>query len=147
VKFTVQKTKSLLIPLVVIIILLVAAAPAYYFYTQYNKSQALLSNPSQAAVEELKSVKDKVGKLIELPSNEEPTLATVSDKNQLAGVALFAKAENGDKVLIYTKAGKAYLYRPSLNKLIEVTSVSLNQNASTASPSATPTQTKPKPPK
>jgi len=127
--------------------LLVAAAPAYYFYTQYNKSQALLSNPSQAAVEELKSVKDKVGKLIELPSNEEPTLATVSDKNQLAGVALFAKAENGDKVLIYTKAGKAYLYRPSLNKLIEVTSVSLNQNASTASPSATPTQTKPKPPK
>ncbi len=127
--------------------MLVAAAPAYYFYTQYNKSQALLSNPSQAAVEELKSVKDKVGKLIELPSNEEPTLATVSDKNQLAGVALFAKAENGDKVLIYTKAGKAYLYRPSLNKLIEVTSVSLNQNASTASPSATPTQTKPKPPK
>lgn len=66
----------------------------------------------------------QVGSLVALPAEEIPTLATVSDKSKLANQPFFEKAENGDKVLIYEVAGKAYLYRPSQNKVIEVTTVS-----------------------
>ncbi len=69
---------------------------------------------------------NKVSLLIDLP-NESPTIATVSDKNELKDQPFFAKAENGDKVLIYAQARKAYLYRPSSNKMIEVAPINIAQ--------------------
>ncbi len=101
-----------------------AAAPSYYFYNQYQKSQELLKNPTEAAKQEVQALAGRVGRYIELP-NEEPTVATVSDKKKLKDQPFFAKAENGDKVLIYTQARKAILYRPSINKIIEVSTVNL----------------------
>lgn len=116
--------------------LLIAFVPSYYFYSQYQKSQKLLQNPTEAAREETKSLIAKVSRLIELPNNEEPTIATVSDKEKLKDQAFFSKAENGDKVLIYTQAKKAILYRPGANKVIEVAPINLGQTLE-SSPSAT----------
>ena len=65
-----------------------------------------------------------------MPSSEAPTIATVNDITKLKGQAFFADAKNGDKVLIYTKAGKAVLYRPLTNKVIEYSTVNLNGNTS-----------------
>lgn len=67
----------------------------------------------------------KVSVLITLP-NEVPSVATVADKSKLADQSFFKNAENGDKVLIYTEAKKAYLYRPSANKIIEVGPININ---------------------
>lgn len=64
-----------------------------------------------------------VGNLVALPVGETPTLATVSDKSKLANQPFFRQSENGDKVLIYKVAGKAYLYRPSQNRVIDVTTI------------------------
>lgn len=120
------------------IVILAALAPSYYFYNEYQKSQSLLKNPTQAATAEVKAIKDKVARHMELPTGEEPTLATVSDKEKLRDQAFFAKAENGDKVLIYTQARKAILYRPSIDKIIEVSTVNLGEGESeTASPPQT----------
>lgn len=80
----------------------------------------------------------KVGKLIELPSDEQPKIISVSNKEKLAGQLFFLNAENGDKVLIFPKSGKAILYRPSENKIIEVAVV----NSDRWSPPPTPSQTK-----
>lgn len=102
-----------------VLIILVAAAVSWYFYMEYQKAQALLKNPSSALAQKDKEIIAKVGKLIELPS-EQPTLAEVSDKSKLANQAFFANAENGDKVLIFSHAKKAILYRPATNKIIEV---------------------------
>jgi hypothetical protein len=76
-----------------------------------------------------------VGKLIKLPADEKPTLATVTDVEKVKDQSLFKDAQNGDKVLVYTTAKKAILYRPTDNKIIEIGAINLSQQASS---SATP---------
>jgi len=107
--------------------LIVAAAPSYYFFNQYKNAQELLKNPNQIAQKEIKDIVEKIGKIYDLPKGEDPTLATVSDKDKLKETPFFLKAENGDKVLIYTKSQVAILYRPSVNKIIGVAPVNLGQ--------------------
>lgn len=61
----------------------------------------------------------KVATHIVLP-DETPTIATVTDKEKLSSQPFFLQAENEDKLLIYTQAKKAILYRPSTDKIIDV---------------------------
>ena len=68
-----------------------------------------------------------MGKLLALPSDEKPTVATITDVEKLKEQVFFKNAMNNDKVLIYTKAKKAILYRPSENKIVEVGAVNINQ--------------------
>ena len=99
------------------VIVLALAIVAFYFYSQY---QSIKKNPNQAAQAETEQLVAKVGKLIELPKNEEATVVTLVDKEKLKGQAFFSNAENGDKFLIYTKSNIIIVYRPSQNKLINV---------------------------
>lgn len=70
---------------------------------------------------------NQVGRLISLPTDEVPTVATVTDIERLKDQLFFANGKNGDKVLIYTNARKAILYRPSEKRIIEVGAVNINQ--------------------
>ena len=63
-----------------------------------------------------------IGERVMLPHGERPTLATVTNREKLDGQAFFQKAEQGDKILIYPHASRAYLYRPSTGKIIEMAS-------------------------
>jgi len=129
------KPKEFLILLVVAIIV-VAVASSFYLFDQYKKTKAeltkLKANPSEASQQEAKSLIEKVGKLVNLPEGEQPTVATITDIERLKDQAFFAKAKNGDRVLIYTQARKAYLYDPIADKLIDVAPVNIG------TPSATP---------
>lgn len=119
------------ISLGVIVLLLLASLPAYYFYNQYKTAESL-SNPTASAAEQVKALTAEVGKIILLPTGEAPTIATVSDKTKLAGQSFFAHAQNGDKVLIYSNAKRAILYRPSEKKIIEVGPITINGSAGKA---------------
>lgn len=90
-----------------------------YFYFKYKK---LALNSDVAVKNEVRIMTEKIGKFMELPQEDEPSVATVSDTEKLKGQAFFSNAQNGDKVLIYGKSGKAILYRPSENKVIEISS-------------------------
>lgn len=98
---------------IVLLAAVVLASVLGYFYIQ---NQNMKANPQ----EQERSLIEKVGKLILLPQNETPKIATVTNRNQLPDYYFFANAQNGDKVLIYSQAKKAIVYRPSENKIIDV---------------------------
>ncbi len=108
-----------------------------YVFSKKAKT-AKNGNPSVKAQNEVQDLIKAVGALIELPPDETPTVATVSDKTKLQGQSFFSHAENGDKVLIYPKAKKAILYRPATKKIVEVAPLNIN-----TPPSPTVSQTEP----
>lgn len=108
---------------------------------QLKKENARLSNPQAAAQAESQSLVAKIGQLIDLPSGETPTVATVVDVNKLQSQPFFAKAQNGDKVLLYAQAKQAILYRPSTNKIIQVAPINIGSGTPTTSSSTTKSTT------
>lgn len=98
------------------------------------------NNPAVKSAEENKQLIEQIRKLIILPEDEEPTIATVNDLSKLQNQPFFANAQIGDKVLIYNKAKKAILFRPSENKIIELAPLIDNSSAATA-PSSNSNQT------
>ncbi len=129
-----RQKKGFLSKLPWIIVLIILIAAGVFAAMQYKQSKDLKKqisdlkqNPQKATEEETKALLDKVGQLIDLPS-EQPTIATVSDLAPLKDQPFFANAQIGDKVLIFTTNKKAILYRPSTNKIIEVAPVNLDDN-------------------
>jgi len=112
----------------IIVIAVIAIAVSSFFFIQYQKAQKIINNPGLAGQLEAQSLAKKVSRFISLPGDESPTIATVSDFEKLKDQPFFQKSQNGDKVLIYTKAKKAYLYRLSTDKLIDVTIVNVDSN-------------------
>jgi len=68
---------------------------------------------------QLHTVIAKVGKLMYLPTNETPALATVVNPAQLQG-NLQNIAKKGDDVLVYEKNSELIVYRPSSGKIVTV---------------------------
>jgi len=121
-------SKSKIFLIVASIVVIAMAAAAVYFFIQY---QGIKKNPNQVAQAELNKIVKLVGKLIALPSDESPTLATVLDKDKLKDQPFFANTQNGDVILIYTKAKKAIVYREKENKIINVGPISIDQKNGT----------------
>lgn len=122
--------KPYLIGAVVILLLFVSLSANSYRLSKQNKVlgaqfEALKKDPQMFAKEEIKALTDQLAKLVVLPEGEEPVVATVTDKERLKDQAVFAKAENGDKIVIYAKTQKAYIYRPSKNVLVDVIPVNI----------------------
>ncbi len=107
-----------------------------YFYRQYAVTSSQLSTLSAVTQEGAKALTARVSLLMLLPTDEEPTIATVMDKDKLKNQPFFANAQNGDKVLIYTKAKKAILYRPTQNRIIDVGPITIGQQDATPSAKA-----------
>lgn len=114
------------------IVIALALAGGIYGYKQYDdlrKENELLSDPQASAQAEVDRLKSDVAKLIDVPEDEDPTVANVVDASKLSEQAFFANAQNGDRVLIYSQAKKAILYRPSTNRVVEVAPIDIGENA------------------
>ncbi len=95
-----------------------------------------------SAQTEISSLVSQVGKLIVLPSNELPTVTTISDASKLNGQPFFKNAKNNDKLLVYANSKWAVLYRSSENRIIEVGAFDVNQLATASpAPSVSPSPT------
>ena len=79
-------------------LLVVALGALGYLYYHFTHNQ------TQDVKTEEELLRDTVGSKILLPE-EAPQIATVTDKTKLADQPFFKKAENGDKILIFTNSG------------------------------------------
>lgn len=94
----------------------------------YKNKYLSINNPTQNEKNEAESLFKKVGKLIVLPTDELPTIATVTEPEKLKGQSFFEKAKKGDKVLIFTNAKIAILYDPVINKIITLAPLNIDDN-------------------
>ncbi len=112
--------KGLVMKISIGVVVLAVLAGGYYFYMSSQSPEARVAAETQSAVE-------KIGRLIALPENEAPTLATVTDPAQLKDQPFFAKAEVGFQVLLYPVSQKAFLYDPKKDIIVEVATLNLGQ--------------------
>lgn len=106
--------KRLIIPLLLITAPILFTAVAFLM----SQDSRNLSEPSVLI--------SRVSKHYVLPENEEPTIATVTDKSKLT-TEFFKSSENGDKILIYESNRLAIVYRPSIDRLVAVGPVDISQ--------------------
>lgn len=129
---------NIVLGLVGVLVLIAALGSAYYFYDRYQKSQdeisTLVNDPQAVVQKQTEELLADIGKVVDLPEGENPTVATVNDSTKLKEQPFFSEAENGDKVLIYTEAKKAFLYRPSTKKIIEIAPVNIGEEESKTAP-------------
>lgn len=126
-----RKTGSNKVAIIVLTVALVAAVGlGIYLYMQ---NQDLRNNPEssqQAQQDKANKMKDKVAKLIEVPTDETPTLATVTDADKLKDQPFFQGAQNDDVILLFPQAKRAIIYRESENKLINVGPIAITSDSS-----------------
>lgn len=79
-----------------------------------------------ASSDSLQAVENKVSKHMLLPTNEQPALLKVVDKNELESPFLKDKAQNGDEILVYKNNRIAIIYRPSIDRIVGVGTVSID---------------------
>jgi hypothetical protein len=119
----------------ILVIALISAGGMYYLARNKPEVLGLAKNAEQVQAE-TRNLIEEVGMLMTLPSDENPTIATVSDVEKVKSQNFFRNAANGDRLLIYANSRKAILYRPSEKKIIEVGAVNINQ--ATPGPSTSP---------
>lgn len=131
----VKKSLAGYIKLLVLVLVSLLIGGGVATYVIKMKPELLgFSKGQQQVLTEIDVLVSEVGKLISLPSDEKPTVATITDIEKLKDQAFFVNAKNDDKVLIYTNAKKAILYRPSEKRIIEVGAVNINQASPTPAP-------------
>jgi len=128
-----KKDAKKIIILSLFFLLLVATIYLLFSYLKTQKELSMLKDPvAQEAALKVENDKliQKIGKLIELSTTEDPVVGTVNDATSLAQQQkFFVNAKNGDKVLIYKD--KALIYRPDNNKLINVGPVYIDSTSTT----------------
>ncbi len=126
----IQFSQFYIIP-VLFIVGLITLVLCIYFFVQYQRTQALLNSPSELIKQQGDEILQIISPVIHISHNETPTIATVADKSKLMSQPFFERAENGDKVLIFRSSNTVVLYRPTLKKVIAVSTIPKEQQVTT----------------
>lgn len=122
-----MEKKAVLLSFFILVLLAVGGAGAgIYYYQKYTATARRAADPKAEA----KEVLAKLGKLIDLPAGEEPTVATVTNADQIKNQPFFSKAKNGYRVILYTNGRMAILYDDVANKIINVGAINVNASGS-----------------
>lgn len=109
--------------LLIIIAIFLIITLGVFIFLQKNVKRSDAGENTQAILKHISTV-------IELP-DEKPIIAIVSNKTKLTNKEFFANADIGDILLIFPNAKKAFLYRPSIEKIIEFGPLLLSQPSPT----------------
>lgn len=131
--------KSSTVKIIVALLLVVSLAANGWLFWQYQENQDEIaqanetielfkSDPESAQRLTTQEYIDKVGRIYDLP-DEAPELAIVRDKDELDDNEFFARAENGDVLLIYPEAELVILYRPSTDRLVNTSNLTIDNQS------------------
>lgn len=136
--------KKLIFVLFGVLFVALASAPTLYFYSKYQSLKKKVQT-QESVEEQMQALVTKVGRHILLPEGETPTIFTVTEKDKLSGQTFFANAKNGDKVIIYSNAKRAFLYDPVADKILEAGPVLATESTTVAGSQTITPASKPTP--
>lgn len=114
----------------VVVSMLYVAFPAYMIILQAPKLQQGLPQPIEQQLPKQSvlgsneyaghgdDVVEAVSRKTSLPQDETPMTGTITDPEKLHDQKFFHIAQKGDKILIYKKNKKVYMYRPSTQQVL-----------------------------
>lgn len=100
---------------VLVLLCFCLAGSSVYFY---RNSKAVGDDASVMHAE----IIDKISSVLVLP-DEAPTVITVVDRQRLSNQQLAQRVHNGDVVFIFSDANKLVIYRPDIEKVVDILSV------------------------
>lgn len=98
---------------------LIKKAPIAHFQTK----GCSLGVPHSKMYEE-ECILYKMGQIADLPKDDTPSFAKISDESLTGNVPFLKNGKNGDYLVIFPKSQKAFLYRESENRMINTGPVS-----------------------
>lgn len=110
------------LPWLIILVLLLVLV---FLYVEYRSAQNKLTGDNQTTA----ALVSELRKIVVLPSNETPTVATVINADKLKSQTFFAHALDGDKVIVYNREKEAILYRPSTNQIVTIAPVTVTPSS------------------
>jgi predicted membrane metal-binding protein len=116
------KIKNKTIVLLIFLAVLLALAGGFFFYKYWQARQSDSQRQAKALLK-------YVGTIADVPAPETATIATVTDTSKLSNETLRARSQNGDKLLIYARAKRLILYRPSTKKIVETLAIETGAKA------------------
>lgn len=125
-----MKKSTKMLGLIIAGLFLVSLISNGYFYLKYKHARD--SDPNIQTQQIVASLQ----RTVDVP-DETPSVLTVVDKSKLKDSQIAEKAENGDKILLFQKAGEVYIYRPSTDKLINILNITNSASQPASSPAGT----------
>jgi hypothetical protein len=110
-----------------VLLFLISAASAGFFFWKFRQTQKQLvvlssvEGQKEIAKKDTDELLAKLKRLMIIPENEDPVVATVTDRDALAkDQPFYANASNGDRVIAFLKNRKAIIYNPAKNIIVNV---------------------------
>ena len=125
------------------VVILAVVIGAGYFAMNNASVKSLFNKNSNPSQEEINKLVAKAGKLIILPSGENPVVATINDAETLKKEQPFYNdAINGDIILVYATSTRAIIYSPSRDIIVNSGPIFLENTKTPATATSTSTKKK-----
>lgn len=112
---------------VILLLLLVALiAVSAFLYLKYQETQkqveklSTIQGQQELNKTQVNQLLGEMRSIIVLPKGEDPVVATIVDIKQLKDKEFYKDAKNGDRVVVFSNAKKAYIYRPETKTIVNV---------------------------
>ncbi len=121
--------------IIITVLLFALAGGGYYFYSKYSETKqeveklSTVQGQQELNKSQTEQLLSEMRSIIVLPAGEDPVVATITDINQLKKNEFYKDAQDGDRVIVFATAKKAYIYRPSTRTIVNVGAFQLDQQS------------------
>lgn len=141
-----KHTKNKFLWFLVVVILVALAGGLVFLYTKYSETKkeveklSTVQGQQELSKTQTQELLGEMRKIIIMPTNEDPVVATITDINQLKDKEFYKDAQNGDRVVVFANAKKAYIYSPERKLIVNVGAFQLDQKTQNQQPATTNTR-------